>query len=198
MTCAVGNYLTGWTPGVHLNEKGREEVDVLGRNLAGLPIAAIYSSPLERARETAEAVAAHHSLTIEFRDRLGEVRTGDWTGRRIADLDANDPAWREWNLNRSITRTPNGESYLELQDRMVSELTTIARDQPSQIVAVVSHADPIRAALVQFLGMPGDFSLRLDIRPASVSVLHLGSGPPRIAAVNIPIGGITGLLDRAW
>jgi probable phosphoglycerate mutase len=198
MTDAVGNYLSGWAPGVHLNATGRAEVEHLSRNLAAIPIAAVYSSPLERARETAQAVAAHHGLEVLLRDSLGEVRFGDWTGRRIADLDAGDPRWHAWNANRSLGRTPNGESFLELQDRMVSEIMTIAAEHPSATVAVVSHADAIRAALTQFLGIPGDLSLRLDIRPASVSVLHLGSGSPRIAALNIPVHGIPSLLDAAW
>jgi probable phosphoglycerate mutase len=198
MTDAVGNYLAGWTPGVHLNAAGQAQVELLGRNLAPIPIAAVYSSPLERARETALSVAAHHGLEIQLRDSLGEVRCGDWTGLSIADLDAGDPRWHAWNSNRSVARTPNGESYLELQDRMVSEIMTIAAEHPSAIVAVVSHADAIRAALVQFLGIPGDLCLRLDIRPASVSILHLGSGSPRVAALNIPVDGIPSLLEAAW
>jgi probable phosphoglycerate mutase len=198
MTDAVGNYLASWTTGVHLNATGRAEVALLGQNLASIPITAVYSSPLERARETAHAVAAHHGLEVRLRDSLGEVRFGDWTGRSIADLDAADPRWHAWNANRSIGRTPNGESFLELQDRMVSEIMTIAAEHPAATVAVVSHADAIRAALVQFLGIPGDLSLRLDIRPASVSILHLGSGSPRVAALNIPVGGIPSLLDAAW
>ncbi len=198
MTVAVGNYLSGWTPGVHLNARGRGEVERVGRNLAGVRIHAIYSSPLDRARETAQAVAAPHRLDIQFRDRLGEVRTGDWTGRSIAELDAGDPLWHAWNANRGTARIPNGESYLELQDRMVSELMAIAAGHDSQIVAAVSHADPIRAALLQFLGIPGDLCLRLEIRPASVSVLHLGPGQPRVAALNIPVDGISSLLDPAW
>jgi probable phosphoglycerate mutase len=198
MTDAVGNYLASWTTGVHLNATGQAEVELLGRNLASIPIAAVYSSPLERARETAQAVAAHHGLEVRLRDSLGEVRFGDWTGRSIADLDAADPRWHAWNANRSIGRTPNGESFLELQDRMVSEIMTIAAEHPAATVAVVSHADAIRAALVQFLGIPGDLSLRLDIRPASVSILHLGSGSPRVAALNIPVDGIPSLMEAAW
>jgi len=198
MTDAVGNYLAGWTAGVYLNDKGRTEVELLGRNLAAIPIAAIYSSPLERAHETARAVAAHHGLEIQLRDSLGEVRFGDWTGRSVADLDAGDAQWHGWNSNRSIARTPNGESFLQLQNRMVSEIVAIAAERPAAIVAVVSHADAIRAALAQFLGIPGDFVLRLDIRPASVSVLHLGSGQPRVSALNLPVDGISSLLDPAW
>jgi probable phosphoglycerate mutase len=198
MTDAVGNYLAGWTAGVRLNAAGRSQAELLGRNLAAIPMVAVYSSPLERARETAQAVAAHHGLEVRLRDSLGEVRFGDWTGRSIADLDAGDPRWHAWNANRGLGRTPNGESFLELQDRMVSEIITIAVEHPGATVAVVSHADAIRAAFTQFLGMPGDLCLRLDIRPASVSVLHLGSGSPRIAALNIPVDGIPSLMDTAW
>ena len=198
MTDAVGNYLAGWTAGVHLNEKGREQVEQLGRNLASMRLDAIYSSPLERARETAEAVALHHGCAVQLRDRLGEVHFGDWTGRSIAGLNDGDPEWRTWNSHRATSRTPNGESYLELQNRVVSELMAIARDHPDSLVAVVSHADALRGALIQFLGMPGDSCLRLDVRPASVSVLQITEGEPRIAAVNIPVDGLASLLELAW
>jgi broad specificity phosphatase PhoE len=198
MTDAVGNYLAGWAAGVHLNERGREQVDQVGRNLASLRLDAVYSSPLERARETAEAIAIHHGCVVQLRARLGEVRFGDWTGRSIAELEAGDAGWRAWNSYRGTSRTPNGESYLELQDRVVSTLMAIAHDHPNGLIVVVSHADALRAALIQFLGMPGDFCLRLDVRPASVSVLQITEGEPRVAAVNIPVDGISGLLEPAW
>ena len=193
MTDAVGYQLVGWTPGVGLNEKGRAEVERLGQNLAGVRLDAIYSSPLDRARQTAEAVAGHHGLHVTFRDDLGEVKFGDWTGLLLAEVEP-DPRWHAWNACRSTAGTPNGETYLELQDRMVSELTRIAAAHPNGTVAVVSHADSLRAALLQFLGMPGDFCLRLAVRPASVSVAQLGDGPPRVLAVNIPVNGWDGLL----
>jgi broad specificity phosphatase PhoE len=198
MTDAVGRYLAGWTAGVHLNENGREQVVQLGGILASLRLDAVYSSPLERARETAEAVAIHHGCAVRLRDGLGEVRFGDWTGCSIAELNDGDPGWRTWNSHRATSRTPNGESYLELQNRVVSELMSIARDHPDGLVAVVSHADALRAAMIQFLGMPGDFCLRLDVRPASVSILHITAGEPRIAALNIPVDGLKGLLEPAW
>jgi probable phosphoglycerate mutase len=193
MTAAVGHRLTGWAPGVHINDAGREQVAKLGLDLAGIPLQAIYSSPLERARETAEAVAGHHRLEIQYRERLGEVRVGEWTGKLLTELE-DDPQWREWNLSRATARTPKGETFLELQNRVTTELMDIAHAHPDGIVAAVSHADPIRAALMQFLGMPGDFCLRLEVGPASVSVLQIARWGPRVLSVNIPVGGIRSLL----
>ena len=147
--------------------------------------------------KTAEAVAGPHGMPVQIRDRLGEVRFGDWTGCLIEDL-SGDPEWQRWNGYRSTARTPNGESFLELQNRMVSALNEIALLHPDGIVAAVSHADAIRAALLQYLGMPADFCLRLDIQPASVSVLQFTGGAPRVRSVNIPVNGFDGVLTPAW
>ncbi len=197
MTDAVGHQLVGWTPGVSLNAAGRDQAKELGRSLECVKLSGIYSSPLDRALQTAEAVAAHHGMPIQIRDQLGEVRFGDWTGCLIEDL-SGDPEWQRWNAYRSTARTPNGESFLELQNRMVSALNEIALLHPDGIVAAVSHADAIRAALLQYLGMPADFCLRLDIQPASVSVLQFTGGAPRVRTVNIPVNGFDGLLTPAW
>ena len=146
--------------------------------------------------QTADAVNAHHNLPIRMEERLGEVRFGDWTGCLIQDLDG-DPEWRRWNTCRSTARTPNGETFLELQNRMVVTLNQIAISHHESLVAVVSHADAIRAALLQYLGMPADFCLRLDIQPASVSVIQFNGFAVRILSMNIPVNGFDGLLNPA-
>ena len=197
MTDAVGHKLVGWTPGVGLNALGKEQASRLGAQLAGVPLQAIYSSPLDRARATAEAIAGKHGLPVQFRDGLGEVRFGDWTGMLISEIQ-NDPRWQEWNQFRATARTPNGESFLELQDRMISELNAIAAAHPASVVAVVSHADAVRAALLQLLGMPGDFCLRLDIKPASVSVVQLSPDQaPRVISMNIAVDGLKAIQDES-
>ena len=187
MTDAVGRQLVGWTPGVHLNAEGRGEARRLGEFLRPSPIAAVYASPLERTAETAREVAQPHGLAVNVRERLGEVRYGDWTGRMLEEVEA-DPRWHFWNERRGEARCPNGESMAEIQDRMAAELRDIARRHADETVAVVSHGDPIRAAMSYFLGMPLDMVLRLQIDTASVSTIQFD--PPWIT--------VSGLNERGW
>src|SRR6185437_12970186 len=107
-TDAVGALLAGWKPGWHLNSKGREQVINLAQSLSRLPIETIYTSPLERAVETAEAIAMPHSVAPIVREDLGEFRFGDWEGRRFEDL-SRDPLWDRFNATRSTVRSPGGE-----------------------------------------------------------------------------------------
>lgn len=150
---------------------------------ASLRVAAVYSSPLERAVQTARPLAARLALPVMEREALGEIRTGEWTGRSLADLEA-DPRWRLFNAYRSGTRIPGGERMLEVQLRVVGELDRLREAHPASVVAVVSHGDPIRAALLHYLGMPLDFVLRLEVSPASLSVVALEEWGPRVLLVN--------------
>jgi probable phosphomutase (TIGR03848 family) len=183
MTDVAGKQLSGWSPGIFLNDQGRAEVASLGQALESEPIRAVYSSPLERTIETARAIAAPHSLEVETRERVGEVRYGDWTGRWIKDIQG-DPDWRHWNEHRAEARAPNGESMLEIQARVVDELLTIAACHGSETVAVVSHGDPIRAAIAYFLGVPLDLFLRIEIDPASMTKIQVESWGVRVLYVN--------------
>jgi probable phosphoglycerate mutase len=175
--------IVGWTPGVSLNERGRAQADRLAWKLLGRGITKIYSSPLERALETAAPVAEALGLKVEVRDSLGEVKFGEWTGKRIEELD-RDPRWRLFNEYRSGTRAPGGELMLETQTRIVTDLEYLRRRRPDETVAVVSHGDVIRAALLYYLGMPIDVFQRIEIGPASFSVLELNDWGPRVLAVN--------------
>jgi probable phosphoglycerate mutase len=144
---------------------------------------AIYTSPLERARETAEAIARPNALTVEPLDDLGEVRLGRWEGRAIADLD-RDEEWRRYNAFRSGVRIPGGELMIETQARMVRVLMGLVERHRDQLVAIVSHADPLRCAIAHFLGIPLDLLLRFEISPAGVSVLEIGPWAPRLLYLN--------------
>jgi len=175
--------LGGWTPGVHLTDPGREQADRLAERLAGVPIQSIYSSPLERCRETAAPLAAARDLRVLARSDLGEVRYGSWTGRNVKLL-ARTNLWKVVHHVPSRARFPGGESLLEVQHRMVGELERIAAAHPKQVVAVCSHADPIRLALAHFAGIHTDLYHRISVDTASVSVLALGDGMPRILKVN--------------
>jgi broad specificity phosphatase PhoE len=179
----LGKAIAGWTPGVNLNAEGREQASRLARKLCGRGITKLYSSPLERAMETAAPIGKELGLQVEVRDALGEIRFGEWTGKRFDQLEC-DPRWPLYNQYRSGTRPPGGELMLEAQVRILHELDTLASRHPAETVAVVSHADIIRAALVHFAGMPIDLYGRIEISPASFSIVELRSWGPRILALN--------------
>jgi probable phosphoglycerate mutase len=183
MTDAVGNLMTGRHEGVHLNAVGRDQVASLPTRLANTPLHAIYASPLERTRETAQAIADARGLRVQIEPRFIEVDFGGWTGRRFADL-ADDAHWRLYNAFRGVTRPPDGEALVDVQARAVAALMDLGQRHPDEVVAIVSHADTLRAVLLYFLGMPIDFVQRLDLSPARISVLQLGEGAPRVLQVN--------------
>lgn len=190
----VGSRLAGWQAGVHLNAEGGRQAEGLASRLAGAPLAAVYSSPLERAVETAEPLARARGVEVRVADEFGEMRCGGWTGRTFGELDA-DPLWRRFNAFRSGTRPPGGETMLEVQARMLAGLERLGAAHADEAVAVVSHADPIKAVIAHFAGMPLDFFLRLEISPASVSVVGLGPYAPRILLVN-DTGGLPELQSK--
>jgi broad specificity phosphatase PhoE len=191
LTDAVGRLMTSHTAGVHLNATGRDQAAGLPARVGNAPIAAIYASPLERARETAQPIADARGLRIDIEPRLIEVDFGGWTGRRFADM-TRDPHWQLYNTFRGVSRPPDGEGLIDVQQRAVGALLDMVDRHPNQRVAVVSHADTLRAILLYFLGMPVDFVLRLDLSPARISVLELGAGAPRVLQVNgdtVPANG---------
>jgi probable phosphoglycerate mutase len=179
----VGDRLAGWTPNVHLNDKGQAQAQALSRRLANEPLGAVYSSPLERAVETAQIVAEPHRLEIRIKERLGEVRYGEWTGRSIKDL-AKEEAWRVVQFYPSGARFPGGEAIWEMQTRAVAELDAIVVQHPSRTVLVVSHADVIKAALAHYTGLHLDMFQRLIVNPASLSVLAFTPMGPRLVCLN--------------
>jgi probable phosphoglycerate mutase len=183
----VGTTLAGWTEGVRLNEAGRAQAahlsERLAERLAAVKLAAIYSSPLERALETAVPLAARLNLEVQPLEEVGELRYGRWQGRGFDDL-ANDPAWHRYNAMRSLARIPGGEMMIEAQARVIAALERLRLTHREETVAVVSHADIIKAALMHYLGMPMDFVHRLEISPASVSVVEVDALAVRVVTVN--------------
>src|SRR5437867_9879483 len=138
-TDAAGKRLTGWAPGVHLNAQGREEADALLARLEVVPVDAIYSSPLERCRETAAPLARARRLSVRIRKGLIETGYGDWTGRTISQL-RRTTLWKTVERTPSAVRFPGGESLLEVQARAVDEMNRIAAGHPKGTVVVVSHS----------------------------------------------------------
>jgi broad specificity phosphatase PhoE len=183
-TDMVGHTLSGRLPGVHLNEAGRLQAEQLTERLARHGIQRLFSSPLERARETAEPLANKLGLKIQVSEALTDLDFGDWTNRAIAELQPL-PKWQQWNLFRAGVRIPNGELMSEVQGRMVNEMERLSRCFPEDCLALVSHNDPIRAALVHYLGMPLDLMQRLEINPASVSILEVSDWGAQLRCANL-------------
>jgi broad specificity phosphatase PhoE len=182
-TDALGKSMMGWMPGWHLNANGKQQVASLTERLARLPIRAVYTSPLERAIETAEPIARRHGLTHHPMEELGEIRMGEWEGLSMAELQLRED-WRKFNTYRSGTRSPGGELIIEVQTRMIRQLQCLEERHSAETVAVVSHADPLRSVVAYYLGIPLDLMLRFEIAPASVTVVEAGDWGPRILCLN--------------
>ncbi len=175
--------LAGRTPGVHLNQQGQQEAEALAQRLAKWPIAAVYASPLERAQETAAAIAAIHQLSVRESRGIGEVDFGEWAGRELKQL-AKEPAWRLVQGRPSAMRFPEGESFREVLGRAVDEIENLAASHRGQTIVLVSHADVIKALASHYLGLHLDHFQRIVISPASLTVLAFG-----------PMGGLVGSLN---
>lgn len=169
------NKLAGWLPGVHLNETGHRQAEAVAQRLAVLPIKAIYSSPLTRCLETATYIAEAHRLSVQQLEEVGEVRYGEWEGKKIRKL-ARKPLWHAVQFFPSRARFPGGEALREVQQRAVAALEETAARHEKEMVVVVSHADVIRLVLAHYLGVHIDLFQRLVIAPASVSILALDPG----------------------
>jgi probable phosphoglycerate mutase len=163
--------LTGWTPGVHLSERGRAQADGLVARLDGLAIDAIYSSPLERAVETAQPLARARKLRIRMRDELGEVHYGDLQGRTFKVL-ARSKLWKHLRAWPSDVRFPNGETLRETQARAVGAIEELRQAHANATVAVFSHGDFIRLSLAHYLGIHIDLYRRLSVDTVSVNALQ--------------------------
>jgi broad specificity phosphatase PhoE len=179
----LGRALAGRMPGVHLNQQGRREAELLATRLSRELLAAVYSGPLERARETAAPAAEMLGLELRIAPELDELDLGDWTGLSFQELEAA-PGWREFNTFRSGTRPPNGERMLDAQARITGLMERLASQSPDAAIALVSHCDVLRAAIVRYLGMPLDHFLRIEISPASVTTVELHPWGPQVLCLN--------------
>lgn len=179
----LGRAIVGRKPGVALNGEGRAQAERLGRRFRNEGITAIHCSPLDRARETARPIADQLGLDIDIAAALNEVDFGEWTGLSLEEL-ARLPDWQRWNSLRSSSRVPGGETMLEVQARVVGYIEKLGAAVRDAAYIVVGHADPIKSALLYFLGAAIDFMHRLEISPASISAVELGEQQPRLLFIN--------------
>lgn len=179
----LGGFLAGRAPGVTLGAAGRAQALRLGARLSGERVDAIFTSPRERARETAAAIAeARGAPEPQVIDALDEVDFGAWSGRSFEDLE-EQPAWRRWNAVRSLSRTPAGESMLDVQRRVLSAIERLIEEHGGPIV-LVSHSDVIKAAISYYLGLPIDAAPRFEISPASISRVLLDEWGAKLLTLN--------------
>lgn len=182
-TDAVGKKLSGRTAGVYLNEQGKIQAQDVAERLTHIPVTAVYSSPMERAVETAEAIAKSQHLESVTCDDFTEIDFGEWTNCSFEELN-KQKQFQLFNTFRSCTRIPAGELMLEAQARIVAGLQRLCIQHPNETVAVVSHADLIKAAITYYAGIPLDLFQRIEISPASVSILEVYEETARIMLVN--------------
>jgi probable phosphoglycerate mutase len=179
----VHGRLAGWTPGVHLNDIGRAQAAALAARLSMLPLDAIYTSPLDRTVETAQAIAGPRGMPLRLVEGLGEVKYGEWQGAELKELYKHE-LWPGVQFYPSGTRFPGGETLGEAQMRMVATLDGLRAQHPKGIFAVVSHADIIKLAVAYYIGMHIDLFQRLEISPCSVSAIFFTPMGPRLLAYN--------------
>ena len=194
LTPTTGAILPGRAQGLHLSDEGRRQADAVARRLATLPkIAAIYASPLERARETAAAIARARGLALRIERGLIELDVGAWTGRSLKRV-ARRPEWRAVQRHPSGFRFPRGESFTEMQARIVSALARLVERHAGAVLVAVSHADPIKAAVAQALGTPLDLFQRIAIAPASITAIAYRLEGPLVLRLNSMDGDLAGLV----
>ena len=198
----AGGVLAGWTPGVHLDERGREQAAALGERMRAVPLAAIVTSPLERTRETAAAlrVGRDPKPALHTDRRVGEAHYGDWTNQPLKNL-AKDPLWKVVQSHPSAAVFPgqDGEAMAAMAARAVAavrdwnaRLTASTGGDPTY--AVVSHGDVIKAIVADALGMHLDDFQRITIDPCSVTVIRYTDLRPFVVRVNDVGGDLGGLV----
>lgn len=194
----AGGVLAGWTPGVHLDDTGRQQAVRLGERLAPVPLAAVVTSPLERTRETAEALLSGRDPAppLEVDDRLAECRYGDWTGRDLKSL-AKEPLWKTVQAHPSAAVFPgeDGEPMAAMAARAVAAVRDWnQRLGDDAVYAAVSHGDVIKAILADALGLHLDQFQRLQVDPCSVSVVRYTPLRPFVVRVNDVGGDVSSLV----
>ena len=179
--------MAGRLPGVHLNANGKAQAQALAEKLASAPIKAIYCSPLERAVETAQPLASALSQEVIIRQGLIETDIGEWNGQTLKSL-RRLKIWRTVQNAPSLFRFPGGESFAETQHRVCRELEAICSGlEPKDMVACITHADPIKLAVAYYIGLPLDNFQRLAVSPASITALYIGEASSQLLNLNFDL-----------
>jgi probable phosphoglycerate mutase len=178
----LGLVLCGRMAGVQLDDLGCRQMARCAELIRPIP-SAIQASPQPRARQSAAILAWHFRLPVKIVPAVDELDYGEWTGQPFAAL-TNSPRWTEWNEKRGTSYPPNGESMRVLQQRIVEYVEQLGQDRTDGTIVVVSHAEPIRAALLHYAGIPLDSFLSVELDPASISTLTVGKTGIRIAQIN--------------
>ena len=193
LTPTTGIKLPGRAPGLHLSDAGRRQAEAAAERIGKVAkIAAVYCSPITRARETAQPIGRAVKRALRIERDLADLDIGEWTGMSLKQA-ARRPEWETVQRNPSSFRFPGGESFPEMQTRMTSALGRIVARHPGQIVVAVSHADPIKAAVAQALGTPLDLFQRIMIAPSSITVVAYRRGGPSVLTVNSLSGDLVWL-----
>jgi probable phosphoglycerate mutase len=200
LTATTGHVLTGWTPGISLDDRGQAQAAALAARLAPLPLDAIVSSPLERCQQTAAAIAATRTgQQVLTEDRVGECRYGDWTGQPLKKL-AQEPLWRVVQAHPSAVTFPgpDGESMPDMQHRAVAAIREWnARLGQDATYLICSHGDVIKAIVADSLGLHLDQCQRIQADPCSLTVIRYTPMRPFLVRMNDRGGGVDDLMPRA-
>ena len=191
-TPTTGRILPGQAAGLHLSEKGLAQAESASERIASLTKApaAVYASPLERARETAAPIARALGLRVRSAPGLLELDVGDWTEKPLSRL-YKSPQWPTVQRWPGGFRFPGGESFSEMAVRAMDSVLGLVGEHPGQTIVAVSHADPIKAIVAAAAGVPLDLMQRLVISPCSISALAFTGSGPVVMCVNS-----TGMLDE--
>ena len=193
-TPTTGQVLPGRAAGLHLSERGQEQARDVAARLEGLRLDAVYSSPMERAQETAAPTEKASGVHMLVDDNLIECDFGQWTGEKLTELNKLTE-WKEVQNSPSTFRFPAGESFVEMQDRMVNAVKLLAQQHPGQIIAAFSHADTIKAAVAHFVGTPLDSFQKIHIDTASISAVEFTKESTRMLVTNSRTGSMTYLRE---
>ncbi|HJM37510.1 MAG: histidine phosphatase family protein [Acidimicrobiales bacterium] len=189
-TPTTGTKLPGRAPNLHLSDEGKSQAEMIAKEIEkssssflGKGVSAIYASPMERTQETARPIAKALNLRVRTLKGLNECDFGDWTGRRLRDL-SKLKSWSTVQKKPSSFRFPNGESFTEMQNRMLRTVDKIRERHPGETIVCVSHADPIKAILASAVGTPLDLFQRIMVGPCSASVVLYTKERPLVLTLN--------------
>jgi probable phosphomutase (TIGR03848 family) len=202
LTGATGSVLAGRTPGIPLDDRGREQAAGLAARLASVPLDAIVTSPVQRCRETADAIAAArngHPVAVAEDEQFAEVRYGDWTGKPLRRL-VRDPLWRAVQAHPSAVRFPgaDGEAMADVQHRAVRAVRDWnSRLGPGAAYLICSHGDVIKSVIADCLGMHLDMFQRISVDPCSLSVIRYTPLRPFLLRMNDTGGSVASLIRPA-